>query len=65
MGNEASGRNTAGELPAEHDQDSDPPRTAVPPGRSTRNIKAPAEHDPTHDQDSDPPRTAVPPDSEA
>ena len=45
----------------EHDQDSDPPRTAVPPGASKRPFESPAETDPTHDQDSDPPRTAVPP----
>ena len=44
-----------------HDQDSDPPRTAIPPGESTKPVKSPAERDPTHDQDSDPPRTAVPP----
>ena len=44
-----------------HDQDSEPPRTAIPPGESKRPVQSPAEHDPTHDQDSDPPRTAVPP----
>lgn len=42
----------------EHDQDSDPPRTAVPPGsRSTPG--QPQSDDPTRDQDSDPPRTPV------
>lgn len=44
-----------------HDQDSEPPRTAIPTGESKRPVESPAEHDPTHDQDSDPPRTAVPP----
>jgi len=45
----------------EHDQDSDPPRTAVPPGSPTMPAEMPLSKDPTHDQDSDPPRTAVPP----
>lgn len=45
----------------EHDQDSEPPRTAIPPGGSTEPVEAPASVDPNHDQDRDPPRTAVPP----
>ena len=45
----------------EHDQDSEPPRTAVPPGSPKRPFEKPLSQDPTHDQDSDPPRTAVPP----
>jgi hypothetical protein len=45
----------------EHDQDSDPPRTAVPPGVPRPHFDASGSDDPLHDQDSDPPRTAVPP----
>ena len=45
---------------AEHDQDSDPPRTAVPPG-SPKPGERVGTADPDHDQDSDPPRTAVRP----
>ena len=45
----------------EHDQDSDPPRTAIPAGTPRTAVESPAEHDPDHDQDSDPLRTAVPP----
>jgi hypothetical protein len=46
---------------AGHDQDSDPPRTAVPPGSPQRPFQNPQSSDPTHDQDSDAPRTGVPP----
>lgn len=42
----------------EHDQDSDPPRTAVPPDSSSTPGQ-PQSDDPTRDQDSDPPRTPV------
>jgi hypothetical protein len=45
----------------EHDQDSDPPRTAVPPGSPRTPAETPQSKDPAHDQDSDAPRTAVPP----
>ena len=45
----------------QHDQDSEPPRTAIPPGESKRPVQSPGGDDPSHDQDSDPPRTAVPP----
>jgi hypothetical protein len=42
----------------EHDQDSDPPRTAVPPD-SPSTPGEPTSTDPTRDPDSDPPRTPV------
>ncbi|HYC48956.1 MAG TPA: hypothetical protein VED01_26055 [Burkholderiales bacterium] len=42
----------------EHDQDSDPPRTAVPPDSPTTPGQ-PTSDDPARDQDSDPPRTPV------
>jgi hypothetical protein len=45
----------------QHDQDSEPPRTAVPPGSPRTPAEMPPSKDPAHDQDSDPPRTAVPP----
>jgi len=45
----------------EHDQDSDPPRTAIPPDSTKRPGAPTGPGDPDHDQDSDPPRTAVPP----
>ena len=45
----------------EHDQDSDPPRTAIPAGTPKTAVQTPHADDPDHDQDSDPPRTAVPP----
>ena len=46
--------------PTEHDQDSDPPRTAVPPGQPKPGEPV-GRDDPARDQDSDPPRTAVRP----
>jgi hypothetical protein len=55
-----SARNASPEDSApEHDQDSDPPRTAVPPDSPTTPGQPPASSDPAHDQDSDPPRTPV------
>ena len=50
----------AGNQP-EHDQDSDPPRTAVPPDSPTTPGQPPASADPDRDPDSDPPRTPVVP----
>ena len=44
----------------EHDQDSDPPRTAVPPD-SPVTPGQPTSKDPNRDPDSDPPRTPVVP----
>jgi len=55
----AGERNAPGE--AEHDQDSDPPRTAVPPDSEHTAAQRPAGTEPSHDQDSEPPRTAVRP----
>jgi hypothetical protein len=43
----------------EHDQDSDPPRTAVPPDSPDKPGQPPASKDPNRDPDSDPPRTPV------
>jgi hypothetical protein len=54
------GRQTADAQP-QHDQDSDSPRTAVPPGSPKTPAETTQSKDPAHDQDSDPPRTAVPP----
>ena len=54
----ASGQQSADTGP-EHDQDSDPPRTAVPPDSPTTPGQPPASADPTRDPDSDPPRTPV------
>ena len=48
-----------GDINREHDQDSDPPRTAVPPGSSETPGQPPASSDPDRDPDSDPPRTPV------
>ena len=62
---EASGSKKAGPQDAQtqrqHDQDSEPPRTAVPPGSPRTPAEMPQSKDPAHDQDSDAPRTAVPP----
>jgi hypothetical protein len=44
----------------EHDQDRDPPRTAVPPDSPGKPAQPSAsKDDPQHDQDSDPPRTSA------
>ncbi len=59
-GNQTSGQQAA-DPKTQHDQDSDPPRTAVPPSESKKPFESPGSSNPTHDQDSDPPRTAVPP----
>jgi hypothetical protein len=56
----AGDRQTRHSSAPEHDQDSDAPRTAVPPG-GPKPGEAPNSDQPGHDQDSDPPRTAVPP----
>jgi hypothetical protein len=55
------GKNENASSIPEHDQDSDPPRTAVPPDSTRRPGETSGSTDPDHDQDSDPPRTAVPP----
>jgi hypothetical protein len=51
-------KNAPGGALPEHDQDSDPPRTAL---TSDDPRFAGQSAGPEHDQDSDPPRTAVPP----
>ena len=48
-----------GDKQPEHDQDSDPPRTAVPPDSPDTPGQPPASKDPNRDPDSDPPRTPV------
>ncbi len=56
----ASGQQGA-DTRCEHDQDSDPPRTAVPPDSPTTPGQPPTSADPNRDPDSDPPRTSVVP----